>query len=297
MTPSKQAAAASDGIETGTLVVAGVEVFFRRTGGEGPPSVFVHGNPTHSEDWQPFLERLSGPALAFDLPGWGRSGRPSGFDYSMHGLASFFERALEEFEVGRHRLVVHDWGSLALIAAQRAPERVERLVVINAVPLLPGYRWHRIARLWRTPGVGEAINASLTRQAFALGLREARADWRPPDDDFVEMAWSRLDRGTHRAVLELYRSADPEELAAAGAGLGRLDCPALVAWGEQDRYLPAGFARAYAEALPGAELVLVPGAGHWPWHERPELIDRVVAFLDPQLTAGPGTRRPKTGSN
>ncbi len=67
-------------------MVDGVSTFFRRVPGEGPPVVFVHGNPTHSEDWQPFLERIPGPALAFDLPGWGRSARPSPaeFDYSVN---------------------------------------------------------------------------------------------------------------------------------------------------------------------------------------------------------------------
>ena len=64
-------------IETGTVMVDGVSTFFRRVQGDGPPTVFVHGVPTHSEDWQPFLERITGPALAFDLPGFGRSARPS----------------------------------------------------------------------------------------------------------------------------------------------------------------------------------------------------------------------------
>lgn len=277
VTDSKQPAA--ERIETGTLVVDGVEVFFRRTAGDGPPAVFVHGNPSHSEDWVPFIEGLSRPALAFDLPGWGHSGRPSDFDYSMRGLASFFELALGAFGVEQHSLVVHDWGSLALIAAQRAPERVDRLVVITAVPLLPGYRWHRVARLWRTPGVGEAVNASMTRRTFSLGLRESRADWAPQDDDFIDGIWSTIDRGTKRALLELYRSADPDELAAAGADLALLKCPALVVWGDQDRYLPPSFGRAYAERLPGAELATY-AAGHWPWQEAPEMIDRVVDFLE-----------------
>ena len=53
----------------------------------------------------------------------------------MYGLSAFLERCLEELGVGRRKLVVHDWGSLALIGAQRRPELVEKLVVINAVPL------------------------------------------------------------------------------------------------------------------------------------------------------------------
>ena len=47
-------------IEETTVDVGGVRTFLRRTGGEGPPTVFVHGNPTHSEDWMPFLERIDG---------------------------------------------------------------------------------------------------------------------------------------------------------------------------------------------------------------------------------------------
>ena len=105
--------------------------------GEGTPTVYCHGNPTHGEDWVPFLER-GGPAVAIDMPGWGRSDRPdpARFDYSMYGLSAFLERCLDELGVERRKLVVHDWGALALIGAQRRPELVERLVVINAVPLL-----------------------------------------------------------------------------------------------------------------------------------------------------------------
>jgi pimeloyl-ACP methyl ester carboxylesterase len=99
-------------IETGTVMVDGVSTFFRRVGAGGPPVVFVHGNPTHSEDWQPFLERLVGTdraALAFDLPGWGRSARPSPseFDYSMEGLGRFVRRFLQRLAVEEHSLVMH----------------------------------------------------------------------------------------------------------------------------------------------------------------------------------------------
>ena len=80
-------------------------------------------------------------------------------------------------------------------------------------------------------------------------------------------------------MLELYRTADPDRLAAAGENLGRLDCPALVVWGMEDAYLPRRFAAAYAEALPNAELVEVDDAGHWPWIDRPEIVDRIVSLL------------------
>lgn len=269
---------AANTIEGLTLTVDGVRVFARIRAGEGVPAVYVHGNPTHSAQWLPFMER-GGAAVAVDLPGWGRSDRPPGFDYTMRGLSAFLDRCLEELAVGDHDLVVHDWGALALIGAQQDPDRVRRLVLINAVPLLPGYRWHWAARLWRRRGLGEAVNRTTTRRGLALLLRPARGDNRPMPDDFVEMIWSCWDRGTSEAILRLYRDADPQRLAEAGRDLGRLGCPALILWGARDRYLPSAFARRYAEALGNATAAVLPGLGHWPWVEDPGIVDRVLDFL------------------
>jgi pimeloyl-ACP methyl ester carboxylesterase len=267
-------------VEEHELLLDGVRVFYRRVAGEGTPTVYVHGNPTHSEDWLPFLER-GGPAIAIDLPGWGRSDRPDPgrFDYSMYGLSALLERCLDELGVGRRKLVVHDWGALALIGAQRRPERIERLVAIDAVPLLPGYRWHWVAQIWRRRGLGELVNATTTRRSLALTLRQARGDRSPMPPEFVEMVWKHWDKGTQAAILQLYRHADPPRLAAAGADLAKLTCPALVLWGDRDVYLPTRFGDLYAQTLPNAEFVPVDGAGHWPWIDAPEVVDRVLDFV------------------
>ena len=259
----------------------GIEIFVREVKGPGVPSVFVHGNPSSSTDWVPFLERVEGPAIAFDLPGFGRSARPvpHRFDHTLAAYANFTERILDELVPGRYRLVVHDWGGLALIPAQRHPSRVERLVIMNAVPLLAGYRWHWIARIWRRRGLGELFNATTTRAALALTLRQARSGYRPMPPEFVDSIWEHWDAGTRRAILALYRSADPHVLAAYGSRLGQIGCPALVLWGRDDPYLPERFGIAYAEALPGATYAGVDGASHWPWIDRPELVERVASFL------------------
>jgi pimeloyl-ACP methyl ester carboxylesterase len=233
-----------------------------------------------SADWIPFLERIDGPAIAPDLPGWGRSESPRRFDYSMMGLADFVERFLGRLDIDEYRLVVHDWGVVGLIAAQRHPERISRLVVANAVPLDSAYRWHWVARyFWRVPVAGELFNLTATRRATAAALRLARADRQPMPEEFVDMVWEGNPRGFRRPVLELYRSADPDALGVAGRDLPGIECPALVLWGTEDRFLPSEFARRYAERLPNAELELVDRAGHWPWIDRPDSIDRVLAFL------------------
>jgi pimeloyl-ACP methyl ester carboxylesterase len=270
----------SAGIEEAELRIDGVRVFYRRVAGDGTPVVYCHGNPTHSEEWLPFLER-GGPAIAIDMPGWGRSDRPrpDRFDYSMYGLSAFLERCLGELGVQRRKLVVHDWGSLALIGAQRRPDLVERLVVIDAVPLLPGYRWHWIAQLWRRRPLGELLNATTTRSSMALLFRQASGDRGPMPAEFVEMVWAHWNKGTSDAVLALYRHADPDRLAQAGQDLGRLACPSLVLWGDRDPYLPTRLAESYATALPAAELQIAPRAGHWPWIDDRRLLDRIHSFV------------------
>ncbi len=278
-------------IEQAVVHVDGVRTFYRRVRGDGPPTVYVHGNPTHSADWVPFLERIDGPALALDLPGWGFSERPSRdrFDYTMDGLGRFFAAFLERLGVTEHALVVHDWGVVGLIAAQRRPEQLRRLVIFNAVPLLPGYRWHPVARyLWRRRGIGELANLTVNRLALRVLLREAIARPGPPPEELIEIVIAAKPPGTWPAVLELYRSADPERLATAGRRLDALGCPALVVWGTRDPYIPPSFGRAYAERLPDAELVELDDAGHWPWIERPDAVETVAGFLG---------RDPRRGSN
>jgi pimeloyl-ACP methyl ester carboxylesterase len=257
----------------------GLPVFWRSgDGADGTPVLYVHGVPTNSDDWTMFLERSGG--IAPDLPGFGRSGKPADFEYSISGFAAFLERFLALVGVERIKLVVHDWGAVGLAFAQRFPERIERLVVIDALPLLAGYRWHRIARGWRTPGLGELMMGATVPRVLRLITREANATPGPLPDEMLRSVIDHFDHGTQRAILRLYRSAPPDVLAAAGAELSAIGAPALVVWGDQDPYVPARFADAYARALGGpAEVLHLLDAGHWPWLDRPDLVEHVVGFL------------------
>ena len=254
--------------------VGGLDVAWRRAG--EAPILYLHGVPTASWDWEPFLERTGG--LAPDLPGFGSSAKRADFHYSIEGYADFLEQFTAAIGLHRMGLVVHDWGAVGLALAQRFPERIERLVVIDAVPLLPGYRWHRIARAWRRPLVGELVMGFTTRLAFRRSLPAAVAD----------RAWESFDHGTQRAILKLYRSAPEDLLARAGERLGEVRCPALVVWGERDHYLDTRFASAYAEALGGDAAVELLDAGHWPWLDDRSVVERVASFLRPATgSAGP----------
>jgi pimeloyl-ACP methyl ester carboxylesterase len=251
------------------------------------PVLYVHGVPTASWDWLPYLERIGG--VAPDLPGFGSSGKPADFDYSIAGYDRWLEAFVDATGLARFSLVVHDWGGLALALAQRFPERIERLVLHSCVALLPGYRWHWVARIWRTPGLGELFQATSTKSALRLMSRQSNVMAGPMPHWFIDRVWSSYDTGTRRAILRLYRSAPPDVLASAGQRLGDLRCPALVLWPTADPYIGVEFGQRYADALGGdVELEIVERAGHWMWLDRPDVIDRAAEFLAPTLTPPTG---------
>ena len=63
------------------------------------------------------------------------------------------------------------------------------------------------------------------------------------------------------------------------ARLGRATVPALVVWGEQDRLVSVAHGHAFVEGLPDARLVVVPGAGHYPYLEQPDAFAEAVAMF------------------
>jgi pimeloyl-ACP methyl ester carboxylesterase len=261
----------------------GLPIFWRSapapaevTGGAVP--LYLHGVPNNSDDWVGFLRRTGG--IAPDLPGFGRSGKPGSLSYTIAEYDGFIERFLDQMAIERVSMVMHDWGGVGLAFAQRRPERVERIVIVDAVPFLPGFRWHRTARIWRTPVLGELAMGSTNRFVLRLLSREGNATPGPMPEEWIDSVLDHFDQGTQRAILRLYRSSSPDVLAAAGEGLGRLQVPALVVWGTRDPYLPVRFAGEYARALGQAELLELPDAGHWPWLDRPDALERIVEFVN-----------------
>jgi pimeloyl-ACP methyl ester carboxylesterase len=254
----------------------------------GPPAaseavVFVHGNPGSADDWV----RLVGAAgetglraVAFDLPDFGETVAADGFEHSAPGYANFLAQALAALGIDRVHLVLHDFGGpIGLVWAAMHPDSLASVTLIDT-GLLPGYRWHRLARVWRTPGLGEAFQALATRGAFRrlLNHNEPRGLPRP----FVEGMYDHYDRRTRRAVLKLYRATD--DPGAGGEGFAALmaprDLPALVIWGEHDAYLPASYAPRQRDAFPSADVHVLAASGHWPFADAPDTVERLlVEFL------------------
>jgi pimeloyl-ACP methyl ester carboxylesterase len=273
------------GVERKSLLAAGTRTRLVQAGpAEASEAVvFVHGNPGSADDWVGLAGAAAGAgkrAVAFDLPDFGETIAPQGFEHNVPGYAGFLDAALTELGVERAHLVLHDFGGpIGLYWAAAHPDAVASVTLIDT-GLLPGYRWHILARIWRTPVLGELFQATATRRAFRFLLN--RKEPRGLPREFVEAMYDHYDSRTRKAVLALYRATDdPGGMSEALVGLfAEREIPALVIWGEHDAYLPWSFAARQREAFPAAEVHVLPASGHWPFADAPDTVERLlVEFL------------------
>ena len=255
--------------------------------------VFVHGNPGSRTDWSALVAAVGahGRAVAFDMPGFGQADKPRDFDYQVGAYADFIQGALAELGIERVHLVVHDFGGpFGLVWGLQHPDAWASVVLIN-IGVLPGYSWHTMAKRWRTPVLGELVQAWIPRSAWRKAM--ARANPKGLPAEFVEKMYDDYDRATRRAVLKLYRAtpdaATPgaESLAdQVGVELAKLRKPALVVWGAADPFLSVAYAERQREFFDVPDVVILPDSAHWPFQDDPERVAEVVVpFLSRRLSA------------
>lgn len=263
-------------------LVGGVRIA-HRDGGKGRPVVLVHGTPSHSYIWRnviPGLERAGCRVLAFDLLGYGLSERPVDADTSVVAQARVLEQMLDVWGLERADLVGHDiGGATAMIVAIRRPRRVRTLTLIDTVSYesWPSHTWREI-------------------------IREHLHEYhRLPLDDFRAMLVRQLEMTVHDKkrmsgeVLQAYLRPLAGEIGKASffahqvshydsrytegltEDLRRLAAPTKILWGQDDRWQPTSYARRLAGDIPGADLTLVPAAGHFLMEDA---ADRVVTEID-----------------
>jgi haloalkane dehalogenase len=243
------------------------------------PALCLHGFPESSYMWRHVLEAIASSgrrAIAPDFPGFGDSppDLPGTWERHMGAL----ERFRRELGIGRAALVMHDWGGLiGLRWACEHPDAVGALV-ISSTGFFPDGKWHGMARALRTPGEGEDLVDSLTREGFgqmmgavSRGLDKAAAD----------EYWQALQTPEGRVgILDLYRSGDFEKLSPYQGRLAELGVPTLILWGENDLFAPVAGAHRFGKAIPGAELVVLEGAGHFVFADEPgRAAETVSEFL------------------
>jgi haloalkane dehalogenase len=245
--------------------------------------LLLHGYPESSFMWQATLPALAEAgwwALAPDLPGYGDSEPDPPATWERHIEA--LERFVRELDLGPVALVTHDWGvPIGLRWACDRPGAASALVISDG-GFFADRRWHDLANVMRTPGDGERLIRSYTREGFVAAMRAVSGGM---SDQAIAEYWKGFADDTRRlGHLELYRSGDFEKLAPYDGRLAALDLPALIIWGEHDRFAGVRMADRFHEELLGSELVLLEQAGHFVWDDEPEQTTRaLVDFLTRRL--------------
>ncbi len=275
-------------VTTTSVSVDGVRSPVRQSGdpGDSEAVVFVHGNPGTAEHWRDLLERTGDfvRGVAPEMPGYGDADKPVDFNYSVEGYAKHLGGVLDQLGVRRAHLVLHDFGGpWGLVWGLQNPDALRSVTLINTGVLL-GYRWHRLAKIWRTRGLGEVFQATTTRSAFRMLVGHDNPRLLPRDINHlydISRSWP-----TKRAVLKLYRATPASTSGRLRDPMRALDPPTLVVWGTTDAYIPWQQAERQRESFPSARIELLEGLGHWPFLEDPARVAEVVIpFLREQVRA------------
>jgi pimeloyl-ACP methyl ester carboxylesterase len=283
---------AATAIRTTEVVVDGVRSPVIEAGPADAPEavVFVHGNPGVAEDWLGLLEPAGAfaRAVAITMPGYGTADKPRDLPYTVPGYAHHLAGALDRLGILRAHLVLHDFGGpWGLQWAADHPQQHASTTLINTgVILREG--WHALAKVWRTPVLGELFFATSTRSGMRQFMKRTNPKTFPvPYGDHLFDLYQ--DKGTRRAVLQLYRNTPiAPHVAAIAPALREHPRPTLVVWGAKDPYLKVRLAERQREVFRDARVTILPESGHWPLADAPDaVIAAVLPFLREQAAAQP----------
>jgi haloalkane dehalogenase len=242
--------------------------------------LLLHGVPESSYMWRDLLPALAAAGwhgVAPDLPGFGQS--PPDPPGTWERQVDAVERFRDEAGLERFVLAVHDWGGLIGLrwACELGGDRV-RALVISGTGFFPDGKWHGMAEGLRAPGTGEELVRTITREGFAVVMRQVSPAM---GDEALDEYWTCFADEAHgQGVLDLYRSGDFSKLTPYEGRLAALGVPALLLWGEGDGFAPPVSGRRFAKEIPGARLAVLDDAGHFVFEDAPERCAReVVDFL------------------
>jgi pimeloyl-ACP methyl ester carboxylesterase len=250
--------------------VSGLSIAYRRAG-NGPALVLLHGFSLDSRSWRPQIEELSDrfTVIAWDAPGSGESQDPPD-PFGIGDWASALAGTLDAAGVQRAHIVGLSWGGLlAQEFYRRYPSRVISLTLADTYAGWTG-----------------SIGAAAAEQRLAAAVEDSTR----PSAEFVEkylpgMFGDAAAASTRRELARIMADFHPTGFRLMAAALARADTrellpkigvPTLLIWGDADARAPLRVGHAIRDAIPGARLEVLHGAGHLSNLERPIEFDALV---------------------
>lgn len=237
--------------------------------------VFVHGGLSDGRMWQPQLDSLADAftVVAWDEPGAGRSAdlpQAFGLDDYADCLAAF----IEQLELGPAGVVGHSWGgTLSQALYARHPELVASLILYGSYAGWKGSlpEAEVRARMALCEEMIAAPPAEFDPNLPGLFAGDAPAEY----VELLEAMARDVRMESVEQPARVMAETDQREL------LPQITAPTLLIWGESDARSPLTVAHQFKEAIPNAELVVLPGAGHMSNLEQPELFTAAIRrFLE-----------------
>jgi len=263
--------------------IRGHKLFFRQSG-TGPEVVLLHGLGDSSAGWlfvEPELVKAGHRVLAWDALGAGRSDKPAGRLYGIEAHVERLEKLLDAQGVRKAAIVGHSFGgSVALCFAQRNPDRVRALCLIDPAAYREGAtggRW-----FWKTPLLAEIVlgilpSRTLVRYALKLNFHDRAKITSELEGVYLREA--RRERAI-AAFIAQERQLVPDDPEKWEQGHRTIRAPTLILWGKEDKLVPAAQGERLAKDVAGARLVVLDAVGHSPHLEAPGLVlERLLPFL------------------
>ena len=249
--------------------ILGVPVRYK-VEGSGPPVLLIHSHFYSMRMWQPWVDALADDftLIRYDLTSHGLTGPDPTEDYSRARGIALALGLLDHLQIGRAHVVGSSTGgALAWYLAARHPERVERLVLINA-PGMPRVTNKYMER--PLPDWFGYLLYLLPEATFRPFLEAPVVDKSLITDELVEEFHLMYRReGNRMAEFHRLRAWERGDIRP---DLARITAPTLVMWGQENPQLPVEHVQQYAAALINAALVetrIYPGTGHVIPLERP----------------------------
>ena len=246
--------------------------------GDGPPLVLTHGTPSWSYEWRAVVPLLAERhrVYVWDLLGYGDSERREGQDVSIAAQARYLAELLELWQLDAPRAAGHDIGAAIVLRAHLCEgRRFDALALVDGVVFNP-WNTPTTMHIRRHVDAYRSMPAHVYEEVVRAHLRTAVERPLAPDVlDAYLRPW--LGADGQAAYFRKLEQIDESQTALLEPRLGELSMPVTVIWGERDGWLDPALGRRLAEAISGAELRVVPGAGHFSMEDDPAPVARFLA--------------------